>query len=508
MEIKMQTWRQPVPVTEVLLDEFDEQPVDGDFVLPDYFPDIAAVLKCSLRPVVQACQISGDRLLADGQTLIRVLYLDEGRKCVRSCEFSQPFSSTFAFRDDMTGARPVLTVRMGYVNCRAVSPRRLDVHGAFSVKLQMLAVGGREVVTEAAGGGVYTRTENVDYTVPVAFAEKTFTVSETLELGSGLPPAEALIRGEASPCLTECRQLPGKAILKGAIHLESLYAADTVAGDMRRVCHEIPFSQIVDAEGITEDSRIETALDVVGSDMHISADQNGNSTLLTVSVKLAARLRGYDRGTVAVVTDAYAAACPLQIETARLEAECLTALRRDVRTVRETFDLPGDEAAQVVDIWCEPALIGVRCEAGRAWADGRLVISLIAKDGGGTVAYYERPADFSLEFDERCDRAAVRMGLVKTDYTVSGGKVELRVELWCECSAYRTTDTTAITALTADEGAAYPPERAALRIVYATAGESVWDIAKAHRAGMTAILEENGLTGEILPADTMLLIPM
>ena len=83
---------------EPLFDDFDERPVDCDFVLPDYLPDIAAVLKCTMKPVVQSKQLSGDRLIADGVANIRVLYLDENRKCVRSCEFTQPFTRSKAVR--------------------------------------------------------------------------------------------------------------------------------------------------------------------------------------------------------------------------------------------------------------------------------------------------------------------------------------------------------------------------------------------------------------------------
>ena len=42
-----------ISTNETLFDDFDERPVDCDFVLPDYCPDIAAVLKCSLKPVIQ-----------------------------------------------------------------------------------------------------------------------------------------------------------------------------------------------------------------------------------------------------------------------------------------------------------------------------------------------------------------------------------------------------------------------------------------------------------------------
>ena len=84
-----------ISTSETLFDDFDERPVDCDFVLPDYCPDIAAVLKCTMKPVVQSKQLSGDRMILDGTVMIRVMYLDEGRNCVRCCEFSQPFTSTF-----------------------------------------------------------------------------------------------------------------------------------------------------------------------------------------------------------------------------------------------------------------------------------------------------------------------------------------------------------------------------------------------------------------------------
>ena len=41
----------------------------------------------------------------------------------------------------------------------------------------------------------------MSYTVPVAFSEKQFTVSEVLELGQGMPEAEMLVRCEAVPVL-------------------------------------------------------------------------------------------------------------------------------------------------------------------------------------------------------------------------------------------------------------------------------------------------------------------
>lgn len=289
----IQVTNKVIGTTESLFDDFDERPVDCDFVLPDYLPDIAAVLKCTMKPVVQSKQLSGDRLIADGVANLRVLYLDEARKCVRSCEFTQPFTSTFNVKNAGVGACIRLDAKPNYVNCRATSPRRLDIHGAFSVKLKVTAEGGQEVVSSARGEGVYTRTKPLYYTVPASSAEKPFTISEVLELGSGKLPAETLIRSEAVANVQDCKMMPGKVILKGEVLLCTLYANDTVAGTMDRVEHEIPFSQIVDVDGLDEEWFCDCRADVTVCDVHITQNPNGENVLLSVSIKLQAQVQCY-----------------------------------------------------------------------------------------------------------------------------------------------------------------------------------------------------------------------
>ena len=40
------------------------------------------------------------------------------------------------------------------------------------------------------------------------------------------------------------------------------------------------------------------------------------------------------------------------------------------------------------------------------------------------------------------------------------------------------------------------------------AEQDVWDIAKAYHTATQAVMEANALTGAVVPADTLLLIPM
>ena len=508
----IQVTNKVIGTTESLFDDFDERPVDCDFVLPDYLPDIAAVLKCTMKPVVQSKQLSGDRLIADGVANLRVLYLDEARKCVRSCEFTQPFTSTFNVKNAGVGACIRLDAKPNYVNCRATSPRRLDIHGAFSVKLKVTAEGGQEVVSSARGEGVYTRTKPLYYTVPASSAEKPFTISEVLELGPGKLPAETLIRSEAVANVKDCKMMPGKVILKGEVLLCTLYANDTVAGTMDRVEHEIPFSQIVDVDGLDEEWFCDCRADVTVCDVHITQNPNGENVLLSVSIKLQAQVQCYRTGASEIITDAYLTSCPLKLDTRRVETQQLLGIRKDVCPVKETLELPPEGVAGIVDMWCEAAPVATRCEEKGSAVDGRLLVSMLAKDAAGMISYYERPVDFTLDFSDKCSSMTAELEVLGVEFSLNSQQMDVRVQVGASRHCMMTDSCVAVTGMTADESAPFAKseaeQRCALKIYFAGGGESLWEIAKSCHTSMEAVMEENGLAADVLPEDTMLLVPL
>lgn len=507
MELK--TLNTTAAACNVLFDGFDERPVDMDFVLPDYYPDIAAVLKCQLKPMVQSQQVSGDRVLVDGMAMIQVMYLDEARKCVRSCEFSQPFNSAFSVANLTPAACMQITTKTDYVNCRATSSRRLDVHGAFSVKLRVTTAGGQEILQDVEGDSFQKRCRSFVCSVPAASADKAFTVSEVLELENGKPPAESLIRGEAVPVLTDCKIMINKVVLKGCLYLRNLYASDVENGGMEQTEHEIPFSQIVDVEGLQDDWQCDVDLDIASNDVHISVNPNGEGTLLSVSIKLTARIRCIRSEEVSVLTDLYSTRCPLHLETKPLETEQLTGIHRDTEVIKQTFDLPPDDIAGIVDLWGDASVVDERCEAEKAVVDGRLMVYMLTRDSAGAVAYYERPVNIMLEYTECCNRMNTSLCVVRMEYVVNSQKqVELKVELAVTRRCYRLNQCMAVCGVTADESEEFPPEKAALKIYYADAGESLWEIAKSCHTSMEEVMKENDLTTDVLTENAMLLVPL
>lgn len=505
MELRVK--QQELSVPSVLLDTFDEKPVDCDFVLPDYCPAMAAVLKCRLDPVIGGNQWSGDRLMVDGQVWIRVLYLDEKRNCVYSYETSQPFTSVFT----VTGRTPQTAVQLtavsDYVNCRATGPRRLDVHGSFRVQAQVTGETPYPALVGIGEDGIYTQTQSVRCSVPAAAAAKPFSVNETLEPEHGGAICR-ILRSEAVPVLSDCKVLLGKLIVKGELHIRTLYLCDEETGQTDVVTHEVPFSQMLDMEGLTEEWMADPELWLISHDLRIG-EEEGMEHTLQLSAKLLLTVQCWRTAEAEVLTDAYSTRFPLHLERGTLTARRLQRLGCQTVTVRQTVDLPAEGSGGVLDVWCEAAVMGARREQEKQETEVRLQVCLLAVDAEGLVGYYERPADLTVELPAEGTEETDTLRVLRTEYTVSPERqLELRVELGVKRLCYEAQTVSPVSHVTGDETESFPPETAAVKVVFAEAGESLWGIARDCHTSVEAVMQENDLTADILSQDTMLLVPM
>ncbi|MBP3388428.1 MAG: DUF3794 domain-containing protein, partial [Clostridia bacterium] len=421
--------KNPVAISVCAYDDRDERPIDCDFMLPDYCPDIAAVMKCTVTPFIQTRQLSGDRLVAEGTAQIKVLYLDEERKKVRVCEFNQPFSSSFLLKSGV-GEMPCceLSARTEYVNCRATSPRRLDIHGAFSVHLCVLCAANEALMAECRDEGLFVRPQKVRSIVPIASADKSFTISEVLDIG-GRAPIQTLLRTFCTVRTEPLKILPGKMVFKGLLSLRNVYQTEAEESRTEQVDHEIPFSQLIDIEGLNENWQCYAQPEIAASEIQVTANQAGANTLLTVSIKLNVGVSCYAAEEVMVYTDAYSAHCPLKLERKRVEFTAMQHIEATNHTIKEQVELPPNDIAEVLDVWADAAPASARQEDAVTYVDGRLNMYMLARDKNGQIGYYERTAEYSLPFENGVLPTQVSVMPLRVDYTPSGNQLEVRVQL-------------------------------------------------------------------------------
>lgn len=175
--------KKALSVCEAVFEGSSEQPVDIDFTLPDYCPDIEKILKCTATPYISMKNLSGGNLEIDGVVNIKVLYLDSKNKTIRCCEHTSPFSCSFTIKGDSENAVASVSLKTEYVNCRALTPRRLDIHGAFTVSARVLKESQQEIPEAVQGDDVEQKSSTVPISSLVGISSGIININETLDIG-------------------------------------------------------------------------------------------------------------------------------------------------------------------------------------------------------------------------------------------------------------------------------------------------------------------------------------
>ncbi|MBQ4612533.1 MAG: DUF3794 domain-containing protein [Clostridia bacterium] len=507
--------KQSMTLMNAVLDATQDYVLGGDFILPEYCPDVAVVLKCLIKPYVQSRRFNGNVLTVDGTAVVRVLYLDEERRCVREAEFSQPINCSLHGQNECDRALPIVDVAVDYVNCRAVSPRRIEVRSGLTVSARAYAAQTAELPARSADERLFTKGVQKTVATPLVETEKIVTVNELLDFDSALPAAEQLLGGDCTAVVNDCKLLNDKAIVKGQIYLHQLYTDDCTAGSTYVLDYTVPFSLIMDVDGACDGLLHAASVALLSDTEECVGGSRGPNTALEFTAKLLVQLHVYQTTQANFILDAYHADYPVTLGKQEISLRSPVGALRQSVSLQKSVALPETELKEIVDTWVLPQTVVGRQENGHAQIDVQVIVCMLVRDAEGTVAYFERPEELRVDCpmalptavnESDCELNAF-VAVQDVNYAALGDKLELRLTLSVSATLWECVKQCVVGDITLHPDEAYPSDRAAMRLYYAQPGESVWNIARACHTSVDAVCEENELGEDILVKKAVLLIP-
>lgn len=500
--------KQTVSISQCVVDCQEECAVSGEFTLPDYCRDMAMVLKCRMTPYIRQRHSHGDKLTLDILVCIRVLYLDEERCAPRAVEFTIPTACTLPAQSQLGMQEMDILIKEKYVNCRALSPRRIEVRGAVAVSAKAMVCANREIAVAQSKNGLHIRPKTVRFSYPIGTVEKVLSLHESLDFPETMPPAEMLLGGECRAVVKECKLLAGKGIVKGNIYVHQLYAVDTENGECRCLDYVLPFSQIMDIDGANEEMSYRVNVQILSDIERCMTGARGENTMLDVALKLSIQLQVFNSDQTKVLLDAFHTNYP--ITATKTESRFVTHLgcRFENAVLPMKVPLHPQKLSQILDVWVEQQECHTRCAQGMANIRGCLCVCVLAKDEEGQVVYIEHPEDFCMEFPCTGNRIEAMVTTTELHYRVVEDQLELQIAVSVLLDEENVEDIPILQQITGHKDQLYPPQKVGLIAYYAQSGEDLWDIAAHCRTAPECIGAENGLTEDILQQATMLMVPI
>lgn len=506
MELKL--LEQSVAVSKTVFEQTVEQPLDAEFTLPDYFPEIERILKCCVQPSITSKAVSGNAIVIDGTAYITLLYADSDGEAY-GYSYQLPFSRTVDIGANSGAVSIVCNAGMDYSGCRAISARRVSVHSAAALKVRAVVKQSVATIADIDDATVQTLRETRAVRLPMAVVEKQFTMEEEIRLDSGRTSVTvARVSGDA--ICSESKIMGGKVVVKGRLAVGGLFKS---AAGCERVTADLPVNQILDVEGITEQCSCLASFEVVSLELRPKTGISGEVGAFTLTARLSVTVEAFCNNELSLLRDAFSTKFESKL------SKCEVTLEHPLRNIEESLmcrknlDFSEGAFSEVLDVWCVLGAENVKREESTLIIGGEMQVCVLAKDSAGAAVYFERTTDYEhrVHMDSTPERmkcsTSVHMGAVSFVQQGSGS-IELRAEIKVAAVVCEVEILSVLCGMSLiEDQPKAAPDDSSLVMYFANTGERLWDIARMYNTSAQEIMSVNELSGDTMQVSRMLLIP-
>ncbi len=488
-----------------------EQTVDSDIKLPDYCPDIQKILKCRIEPEIQSRNIAGDRIEIEGTSVIRIIYTDAIKNSVRCTEQNVPFSITANLPENTQSAVALTDIRVSYLNCRAISPRRLNVHGAFVVNIKILDKKDVHVCTNIKGDDIQQQKCTVDYSELTSLTQQQFTVTEALETKS----VQSVIRSDIRIINHESNIVSSKLLCKGDIIVKMMYLSDIDSGKTDIFEYNIPYSQVITAVGADDDAKLVIHAEIMNSNIDLRNEIGFDDPLPVLNARVCITVFSYEKKDTSIVKDCYSTLYKIEKSISPYKIPLLSSLINETVIEKNNIELTDISISEILDVWCENCVALCENSQNTVRIKGKYNICVLAKDAENNMIYTEKTYEYIRDIKALAPNTEIECSVnavcVSSGYRISGeNRLEIRAEIFVSGELYEISSFSGVTSASADENTTNANlGDISLVVYYAHKGESLWEIAKNHKTNVEQVRNENILSeSDILDEDMMILLPI
>ncbi len=514
MELKVT--KEKISSAEVILSDTNEQSIELDYILPDYYPEIFKILKCITTPRIISQSIDNDKLTYEMSVCIRVLYCAENSCAVHIIDQKLTYSKKIDIGKICTRPEVSIIPQVSFINCRAVNSRRMDIRGAISTSVTISDIICNNIISDVNGGNIQLKKISLTYPSNHLNTLKQINVSDKFDLGLSKPSIIDIIRNDAIVTSVDKKIIANKLIVKGEIYVNMLYTCIKDNNDsIETMQFTLPFSQVIDMEGIDDRFDCIVNTDIVSCDIIPCSDGDGNSKIAECDINVLIAVSAYKTSTADLAIDEYSTSYKSYSERNDIFLETAPQSINNVCVIK-TIISAENEIDCIYDAWCtlKNILISPIIEENQLKINGTASYIVIAKNGEGKPVLLEKEENFavSVPVENLTENSRINLKLtpVSCSYNLaSDNTVEVKAELKATGNIKNIVVINGITDISINEEE--PVNRNnnyALKIYYTDENEDLWEIAKKYGTSVSAIIEENEIEDDMISGRGMILIPI
>lgn len=462
-------------------------------VLPDYSPDILALIKVECKPEIESVKVSAGKCVADGRADFKLLYATGYNGKIRSAEFSKQFSHTFDCPSGLID--PICRIRpeVSYVGCKTPDVRspllkahiRLDCEMRGNVQIRCI---------DAEGSGNYFFKTN-----ECILKRRMSPVSASGECVGEITLGRA--ENAANEVISHCIRLQPPRIsvqengilLRGDATVTVLYEPENADCAINAVTRSVPIALEIQMP-LPENADSDCEVDLISSSVTLMPDNYGENRLFKVRMNINAKATSYAAESMVLVEDMFAPKTHIKCDSGNMtyisdETVYTKTLATDIKiTPEESFE----------DILCSSAEfhnISAEKTDGGVHITGTCCAEVLGRVGSGGCASSEQcdniehniPTDMS-----EGEISDVSVCLLDVSSTLAAdGSVNMRITYEVKTAIMHTQNAQFLSSVIKEEPTADDKDGMTAAYYFISADDDLWSIAKRYALNPDSIKKQN-----------------
>lgn len=480
-----------------------ETTAEQDFIVPDIKPDVKKVLKVTATPILHQSDYGQGRLTLSGDLLVYLCYLPEDGAGARGMELRLPFSDVMETGGD--GCTPDLQVRR--VTCTLINGRKINIRVQLSVSCFCSQTEEVSLLCPHEDDDLRILKKPFSYCKTVETEPRSVEFSERLELPTHSAPVRELLSVEPTVLIQEYQALTDRIALSGVVRVETLYLPDSEPCHIARMEHELPFTEIIRADGLQEDGYCRISALPCRFEVGLCEDADGDARMVNFRYGFRLVADACNTETCDAVADAFGICKPVTLKSTSLKTVCNCRRETLTHNMREVLSV--ENVLEVCSLTAHARVIASTFENGTLTVSGELTVhGLVLCEPDGQPEGITATLPFTVTDENRCGCEEVCATAVceQAGYTLrADGGVELRANVRVTVTTAKAETVAAVTQLIPCEEVRETPCR--MVVYFPQEKDCLWDVAKRYGSCPQKIAAVNGLAEDCdrLPCQPILI---
>ncbi len=483
---------------------FGHESYNFDFIIPDYYPDINKILKCSVVPRVEAITTSADKVSVSGEASVNVIYLSDDNRILcyeNSIKYTKVFQTENLNENEFINAIQEVISK----NVRALGPKRINVNGTIEIKLSVIGTENKEFIENIEDAAVQTKKNEISLFDVSCSVQKTVSVNKTVNCEAA-DKISGVLRKDCSLNINETRVINGKTYINGYYSVKLITISDECK--VNTITFEIPVSEVVDTFASKEID--ECFITNIDNNLNILIKNSGEKQdVIEVTVNSTFMLTCGNYIKLNLIDDVYSVYNELitEMTTDMLSSEitrhnqilsvaCEINAADDIKDImdayisnmRLTFEKNDDKNQIVLDAVC--GVMYTSNDGGFRFSEEKITSEFLLKYNGVDSRF--NISDIKVL---SCSALQILEGKIKFTSELSIDYIE---DIKCKVNLFTKIDTSTV---------CNNENKCGIVLYFAHKDEDVWDIAKENKTTVKQVKEINNLSDERLSDDLLLILP-